>query len=781
MSRRRFSRRGLLVGAGALAAAGGLTAWRLAEDLGSTGGARTVENEFLRIDFGEDGEIVRVDNRRCDLQLVSPAFPDRAPPWRVQLGDGSVVERATRFDFAPEEDGARLRWAAEGGLELEALVRLSPGAPAARFEAKLRSRPGSPPVESLEYPLIRGIGPLGARGEESVLVHPHATGFLFREPFTLFQGEGEGPTRGLLHSPYPEGFSGSTLQMMAYYLAGRGGFAFAVEDATGAQKWLNFLKHEDGYLQAAIVHGSADVREGNGLSPRYPVVVSALLEGSWTEAADRYKQWAVRQPWCDRGALEDRQDAARWVHEDVGLVVFGINASRDRSPWIDELARIAGTTVLYILGPNWTPVEQDYQNNFPGGIADWFPARFSPENRAAIRSNEGRMAPFYFDLLFGIYESERERGIAALQAIPTPTASFDPYGFPFLCPVTRFLRTLHRERDARLAGEYDVDAVYYDISANNVIKQCFDSEHGHTRGGGEFLVDAYRDLYQESKEAMALAAEGRYVPQGTELVNEVFVDRIDFYQARAEASPASPLEGDQFRDWIKAGRVEKVPLFTYVYHEYGPVRTDGWAKLSKEQGELFYWIAARVLAWGGIFQLNYEFSPLEIVDGRAEPLDEHYFPLSGHRYPIDPDKAAFVAEVAAARTTFARPYLAYGTMLPSLAIESPSVELDWFHYNSPAAWPAYEDRGTQVVEAVVHGAWRHEGKAALVLVNVDRTEHSVSVPLSRSALRLDGTVPLVAELVTRSGTEPLASFRDSEEVSLTLPPRKVVLVEVKSV
>lgn len=779
MSRRRLSRRALLAGAVGLAGvAGGATAHELSRTANGRR-AHRLENEFLSLDLDPvTGGIVQVANRRRGLELVDPSFPGASPPWRVFLGDHSVLERPRTFDFERQSDGATLRWRSERGHSLQARVTLKPGDESARFEIALEGAAGSPAAEVLEHPIVRGIGRLSATGERDRLLHPHATGFLFRDPFELFAEEGEGPERGLLFSPYPEGFSGAAMQMMAYFAEDTGGFYFGAEDSTGAQKWLNFHKNDDGYLQASVMHGAADAESGV-LRPSYPVVVGALEEGCWTKAADRYKSWAVRQPWCEGGRLGDRRDESRWLFEDVGLVTFGVNASHDRSAWLEAFHLIAGTSVLHVLGPNWTDETQDYQDTFPGGIDDWLPARFSRVNTATIRAHNDRFAPFQFDLLFGIYGSEHEAGVQALQAIPAPILSFDSYSFPFLCPVTSFLRNLHGERDRHLARDYDVDGVYYDISANNVIKQCFDSSHGHARGGGEFMTNAYRELYARSKELMAGSADGRYVPQGTEMINEVFVDRLDFYQARAEASPASAFEGDQFRDWIKAGRAEKVPLFAYVYHEYGPVRTDGWGKLSREQGELFYWIAARVLVWGGLFQLNYEFSPLEVLDGKAEPLDQHYFPLVERHYQIDRDKAAFVGEIARARTGFANPYLAYGAMLPPLAIESPKIDLDWFHYNCPPGWPAYEDRGTHTVDAVVHAAWRYAEAAAIVLVNVDRTAREVAVPLRTSALRLDGDAPRTVEYVTASGREPLGSFRDGQELRRTLPSRKVVLVEVK--
>jgi hypothetical protein len=678
------------------------------------------------------------------------------------LLDGTVLEQPASFHLERRHDGVELRWSTERGDVVQATVTLPGGEQNARFMVALEPAEGSA-VEAIEYPVLGGIGPLSGDGADDRLLHSYATGFLFENPVALFSADGDGPERGLLHSPYPEGFSGSTLQLMAYYTEGRGGFYFATEDATGAQKWLNFFGEDGGYCRAAFAHGSPDL--SRPLAPSYPVLVGALTEGTWAEAADRYKAWAVQQPWCSR-PLASRPEEERWIHEQIGIVTFGINAARDRSRWIRTLSDIAGAPVLHILGPNWTKEPQNYENHLPGGLDDWFPAQFHPANLEAIRDAGDRWAPFLFDLLFGTSGSDSIEGNAALQQIPHPSLSYDRYEFPFLCPVTPFLQALHRERATRIADEYGADAIYYDISANNVIKRCYSDDHEHPRGGGAFLVEAYRDLYKAPS-----------APRGTELVNEVFIDILDFYQARAEASPVTSFEADKFRDWIKGGRVEKVPLFAYVYHEFGPVRMDGWAKLSREHGDLFYWIGARVMAWGGLFELNYEFSPLETVDGHAEPLDEHYFPLPDHRYEIDPEKAAFVRELAAARTGPANPYLAYGAMLPPLEVASPTIELPWMHYNSPPGWPAFGDRGTHEVPAVVHCAWRYGDDAAVVLVNVDGLEHEVLAPVNTRTLRLDADVAYELTRVEGAERTSLGCLSADGGLAILLPPRKVVVIE----
>src|SRR5690606_33880924 len=244
---------------------------------------------------------------------------------------------------------------------------------------------------------------------------------------------------------------------------------------------------------------------------------------------------------------------------------------------------------------------QNFTNNIPGGFDDWFPTRFNEENLETIHSLGDKFAPFEFDYLFNVNGADGKKGKKALQKISGPLAkSIDKYHFPFICPVDSFTQELHVLRDEKLQEEVNVDSIYYDISANNILKVCMDPSHGHPIGAGRQITHAYRHNYMKTKEAMIQKAKGRYIPMGTEMMNEVFIDVLDYYQARAGGQPAAPLEGWNIRELLKSGEEELIPMFTYVYHEYGAVRIDGWGKLVEEIGDLYYFTVARTYLWGGI-------------------------------------------------------------------------------------------------------------------------------------------------------------------------------------
>ena len=275
-------------------------------------------------------------------------------------------------------------------------------------------------------PYLAGIGRLGDVPERDELVHPYATGFLVRDPFgtlppIVSEVAGEQP---VLLGLYPEGFSGSTMQFMAYNAAGRGGFYLAAEDGAGHEKWLNFYRHSDGDLRMSLWHSPTDQADHRDVLPSYTIVLAALDGGSWYDAADRYKAWAVTQHWTAQGPLWARDDRPQWLLERVGACTFGINPRHDRTPWLTEIDRIAGTPLLHLLGPSWARSEADYQNNLPGGLGDWFPARFHPANLALIREHGDYMIPFEFDFLFGSGDDRADAaaGAQARQTFPTPHA-----------------------------------------------------------------------------------------------------------------------------------------------------------------------------------------------------------------------------------------------------------------------------------------------------------------------------------------------------------------------
>lgn len=663
------------------------------------------------------GRLLSLRNLSRDLDLI--ATPPSAPPFRIELGEVGIVEEFSDFSAIPLANGMRLIWVTAHGITLTSDVLTRGDEIIFTLEALNQ---GETIIDRIEYPIVDGIGRLGGKGQDD-FVHTHATGVLFHDPIDLFVPDPENHRR-MRFSPYPEGFAGSTMQFMAYYARGKGGFFIGTEDARKDLKWFNFFKQSEGEsLTCSIMHRSPIFQAGRSLVVNYPVVIAPLHEGTWYEAADRYRTWAFKQAWAQPTAR------SKWLLEDVGVCTFGINARYDRSGWLDDIDKMAGTPVFHILGPNWAAWKQDYHNNLPRGRADWFPAVFHPANLDVIRRNGDRWAPFEFDMLAGHNPDFPDPILESRMIVNDPGAALSDPGilhFPFLCPGTDYFHDLHVERDARLVGEYGADALYYDISVSNLLLQCAATNHNHLPGSGSTLGDLFTTMYRDTSAAMAKAG-GVYAPFGTEVISEIFVDVFDYYQARAEGIPYAPFETAAFRDWLIAGDAEKIPLFKYVFQERSPLRMDGWARPSKEIGDLFYWTSAQTLLNGGLLELNYEFSQLEDRNGESEALDEHYYGWDERHFTLDPAKAAFIGEIARGRTGAANPFLAYGQMLPAPTVDAAPAEMAFKTVNVFKNDPNYEAEGTMKVPSVLATSWQHGERAIHLAVNLLDKPQTVTI------------------------------------------------------
>ncbi len=282
------------------------------------------------------GALREIVHKRAQLALIAAPEVAAQHPFMIVLDDGTTVRTWKRCTVTSDGKLAKavtVRWALDDGLELSARLHIDAASGDVHCKTTL-ANPRELPVAAVAYPYLAGIGRLGDMPDDDELVHPYATGFLVRNPLdhlppVASETEGGEPiSLGL----YPEGFSGSTMQFMAYSAAGRGGFYIAAEDPLGREKWLNFYRHIEGDLRASIWHGPTSHATRGEIAVQYPVVLAALDGGAWYDAAERYKAWAMTQPWASQGPLWDRDDRSRWLLEEVGLCTFGINARHSRAP-----------------------------------------------------------------------------------------------------------------------------------------------------------------------------------------------------------------------------------------------------------------------------------------------------------------------------------------------------------------------------------------------------------------------------------------------------------------
>lgn len=737
-----------------------------------------LENSHIRVSFDPAiGSLREVVHKPAGLSLVEPEAANLAVA--IELPETGWQDRPREFAWervgGGDSQALRLEWRFEHGILVTATAELDDSASEVLFRPSVEVRSRAV-VRKLAYPLISGVRRLSEAGADALL-WPLAGGLLLTDPVGWVRGLPGEDVRGFPSTVYPNGFDGAPVPVSAYGVEGAGGFYLLALDPHATAKSLTFgaLPESDTVIWG-MSHFSWDHRPGRGLPLDYPVALGVLPNGRWEDAALRYRDRVAGDGAYIAGPVAE---TARWLAGEVGFSTFGISASADQSAWLRAFHSVADVPVLHVLGHDWRRAPPPGAWGAADGptldwaLSQWFPTQVHPANLEAVKACGDRLALFEFDTFAN---SAAEYALHGVQpALP----------FPYLCPAERYTRDFHAARDATAVRETNADAMYGDISAANGPMGCFHPGHEHPPGEGRWLFEAYRSMFAETAEACR-EARGAPVPRGTEVISEAVLPTVAFYQARAWGQPAASFEGEGLVPLLLERRMEFVPLFDFIYHEWGPVRMDGWLKLAREAGELFYWVAARCALWGALPQCNYEFSPLERWPGTAEdPLQlAYHFRIirdPDYTFDVDPGKLAFLREIALARTGFAREFLALGRMLPAPRIQSELVALSYRHYN--CFGPRHEQgrRGEHLVAAVVAQAWRAPGgDVGIVLCNVDgQRSHDVQLRLDLAEHGLPNGASLRVE-TARGVTAPEPVEGPALDRTLSLEPRRILLLRLSA-
>lgn len=749
----------------------------------------------IRID-DHSGAIRQVRNVDRGLDLV--AAPGTGPAFVLTTSAGNLPPSTFSFSLDPAYPGTAvdLQWTtARPGVTVIARVELPADASDARFTARVVNADASLAIHALEYPIVAGVRRLQPEGGTDVALQPVAMGYLFRDPWTNLPAQ-------VKKRLYPDAYGGACVGLSAYYREGAGGFAIEARDSSGTAKNLSFYKDPaNGDLRWSVETLAWDRRTGIGMDPGYEVRIAALGKGDWEEAADRYRAWALAQPWAPEARVADRADpeVPRWLYEGVLASTFGVSINLDQAKWFRALHDWVGGPLLHVSGfwwPGGTAASEWY-----GGYNDWSDGRVNAANLNAIRERGDLWAPFLFDLHFS--RAATEWDAPAPDPATDPAAPWQPYEmvpdpesdpWAYMCPATPAWQAFHGWRNLELFADYRYDANYYDIGAGLGRVRCDVEAHGHPPGSGRWLIDGYRAMHAARRDELHQTA-GRRIAAGTELLSELYLRDFDFYQARAGASVMSMLEGDEHRAGEKAGWKEKVPLFAYLYHDLGPVALDGNLKAASQFGEIYWWIAARVVAWGGLPELNYELSALEKFPGMNdfftwyETYKATYHVIDDSPYTAVAERGAFLGRLGRARTGFARPYLAYGRMTRApRVLAGPAPEsVSWRLYNTfqratdtssgVERGSEFFETGTLSIDPVVRSGWNDDSRAlGLFFVNVRSTAAAVTAEIDPGRHELPFLNYALAR-VEETNRQEMGVFSGVRTLDLSLPSRIPVLLE----
>lgn len=679
----------------------------------------TIDNGKLHLEFDrETGSLVSMIDIETGYEYIDiEAEPQRL--WSIiPLNKADDITEPTAVKVRKRSrHEAELSWSGEGTFTLVARVRLDKEKPLSYWSVEMKEYDGTK-VQELIFPYLTNIKEF--TNEEIAL--SNWTGRLYRNirktRKSLAQLKQNRPTMQLtaLYGDEPSGLYIATNDKESY------GKAFT----------FDFRNNLTDYKMINILEMGADK---NHYKPTYDFILGAL-HGNWYDAALIYREWAWQQEWTKNNRLHSGK-MNKWLPE-TDIWVWNRGRSDNVLTEAADLKEYLGDYNVSVLWHWWH--NGPYDDAFP----EYLPPREGRENfvKAVAEAKEKgiNMTPYMNSIQWGESrkswkELDIEQYAARKADGSTHSHAYNKFsGNPItpMCMSQEFWHDTYSELCDTVVNDYGCTGVYMDQACLHY--WCYDPDHGHPVGGGNYWVKGYQKLVERVREKTAgnnpiLTGEGS---------GEDWMGHLDGFltlqasQERMSGLPSSIV----------------IPLFNAVYHEYAicfgnfggltyPPYDEFWPKeyrapntetlLPAKYNTQLRMEQARTFVWG------------------TQPMIANYHAFARKARPTE---MRFIAELVAKRKQH-KDYFQYGRMMraPRLADEH-TEEIDIAQMSTYG----YKTTGTNLiahrkaVPMLYSCAWRNsEGNILLAFVNISEEEKETSFTINPVEMGLAGEGTLLID------------------------------------
>ncbi len=483
----------------------------------------------------------------------------------------------------------------------------------------------------------------------------------------------------------------------------------------------------------SIVHYAENMGiTGSDYPDHYPIELG-VYQGTWLEAAQRYRRWALQQKWARAAKLSQRTDVPDaiknvgvWLMDDWVWAGAQGDAQQMDAP-LFEVQKTLGVPIG-LHWYNWHHMKFD--NEYP----HFLPPKPGFAERVKDLVDHGVLVMPYINgssADFNIPDFDRFGPHAIVDEAGGYKMWFygpDSGRLLSMCPTQEFWQNTISSLFNSLVADYGVNGVYVDQISAHLHELCFNKEHGHTLGGGSYWVDGNRDLL--TKVRIFGDRYGRRPVLTSEGTDEVFMNLVDGYLTWAEPTD------------------REIPMMEMVYSGY-TIFFGSPCDISKSdrffcyaQGQAF--MDGRQNGWMGIKLFT----------------------------PQNSTKVEFLRQCGRYRVA-TKPYLVYGRLLgpvePQNRVPTFSEEGFGFGAKHPGTVPSAEGR-----------LWQDEsGRLAVFLANYVDQPVEFSYRVDPAKLGLRGARYELKE-ITPEGVVPISTVAGPVQRTESLGSRTLKVIEITS-
>ncbi len=588
------------------------------------------------------------------------------------------------------------------------------------------------------YPQVDGLGGIHGKSEDDYLAYPMYLGRLIKNP-----------TSGKLYKTnmiFRSNNSGHSMHFDALYNNGDGLFFHVKDPVQYAKRWLLRSDKATGMMWSVC-----NVPDNMRVVPQmwqvpYPIEISCF-KGDWYDAARKYRKWALKQYWCEKGTIVEREksgDLKKWFIEMDDWAMGAVLAiTQFNKQYFDAFFKEFSEFKIGVWLLNWGHDNNKY--DFPN--PDRFP--LTEMDKVCIKSLHDRSIPMSayiqttgWSMDKPIFKNTPNAEKCLVRNYYGQILAWGTSGLYGQAAIA-YPGEPWRKILVGVTGEMvraGFDTVYMDSGNHGGFYLNFNPDFSSHTGGGNDYVMGIQKLLKEVRN------EGRKINPRFSITAESFWEgNLNTLDAVLTVnSPNFYLEGD---------RVTAIPLAPVVYHDHAICYCTHYAKRDMVNDKAAGYVAK---------------SGQELVWGIKSGWDlVHWF------YDINKENPEILRSMAYDRFSayrMALKYLVYGTML-----RPPTVD---YNGSRMIKWTRnWSDEDYSVIQPdVLTSAWKApDGTLGIVLYNT-------------STLPWEGEISLKDAEYESQKREYSILYPDKKKFSLNadktsmhivLPSRRFIIIEGK--
>ncbi len=698
------------------------------------------------------------------------------PMWRIvmlDLSTGATVDAfleldsldrawSREYEFGENESGVGLGlvWFREGLCSVHVSIFLPRNSSLSYWRITIENRDAGKSIWYVDFPMV-SVEPIGGDPEDDLLALPVHGGALIGDPYHGIQWDVKPweevatdlwrrpwiDTMGSYPGNYNAQFAALYNDTIGLYLASYDGSMFS----------KRFLFYGNGSSLRMWVRNYPSAMLTPGLDYEVPYAFAlGPFTGDWMDAADIYRDWAIRQVWCEKGPMYEWDDLSEAAYNiDVTTTAPYSRPDRLIDPEMvkDNLLameeffreRVGGNVTVAVHWVGWSKY-MDVMNHNRGAPNYLPPQDGFPELLEELK----RDGPFRNDVYFtshgadtntpysddDLYRWSDLKKYACYNPLGEVYRRFTPHT-AWMDPSQEGWRRIMLNESLRTLETCKVDGIYYDWYPK------FRLEFSHHQGGGNFFAVGYRQEAREIREALrGLNPDFYSCPEGkSEIVIGVYDAMLMEWFHGDESGIVRPFAG--------IGR--PIPLVSYLYHDYiamaGGIRAKQKDLFGFKDPMSFRFVEAMIWVWGNKPQY-----PL----GDGKRSDNYTFLLwkQGKLNETWLDNLEYLAELIK-MYRLGREGLFFGRMLRPPRLEGPGRTF------------VFLDGRTMALISVVAGAFGlPDGRVFIPLTNWGKRTESITSLVFERCSWFRG--PYEFTLIRGNGLEKLGVFSGNAGVNIEL-------------